>query len=247
MGRAFAAHMLNIELADGPAEAILAVPPSGRGPGVLFFMDAYGLRPRIGEMAERIAGWGYVVLAPNVFYREGTVAELAPPAGQQPSWEQAAPRVGRLTGAVVAPDLDGYTDALRARPEVTDGPLGVVGFCMGGRIAVRAANRHPEEIAACAAFHTGGLVTAEPDSPHLGLPDARAEFLFGHADNDRSMGPEQVAALGAALASEGLAATNVVVPDAAHGYTMSDTPAWNEAAYEGAFDRLRDLFERTLG
>lgn len=117
---------------------------------------------------------------------------------------------------------------------------------MGGRIAVRAACRHPEVVAACAGFHTGGLVTGEPDSPHLGLAEARAEFLFGHADHDRSMGPEQVAALGEALASAGLVATNVVVPDAAHGYTMSDTPAWNEAANEWAFDRLRSLFDRRL-
>ncbi len=69
--------MLTITTTDGVAEAIVASPPDGRGPGVLFFMDAFGLRPRIQEMAEEIAGWGYVVLAPNVFYRDGTVAELA--------------------------------------------------------------------------------------------------------------------------------------------------------------------------
>ncbi len=146
----------------------------------------------------------------------------------------------------MASDIDGYVAALRALPEVGDGPLGAVGFCMGGRIAVRAAGRHPEEIAACAAFHTGGLVTEEADSPHRGLAGARAEFLFAHADNDPSMTPAQVEALGATLASAGLVATNVVVPGAAHGYTMSDTPAWNEAAYEWAFEQLRDLLDRTL-
>ena len=70
--------MLQIETVDGVAEAMVASPPDGTGPGVLFVMDAFGLRPRIQEMAQQIAGWGYVVLAPNVFYREGTVAELAP-------------------------------------------------------------------------------------------------------------------------------------------------------------------------
>lgn len=243
---AYAAGMLSIELVGGSTEAILALPPEGCGPGVLFVMDAFGLRPRIQEMAERIAGWGYVVLAPNVFHADGTVAELAAPAGEQPRWEDVAPRVARLSGAAVASDIDGYVAALRALPEVGDGPLGAVGFCMGGRIAVRAASRHPEEIAACAAFHTGGLVTEEADSPHRGLAGARAEFLFAHADNDPSMTPAQVEALGATLASAGLVATNVVVPGAAHGYTMSDTPAWNEAAYEWAFEQLRDLLDRTL-
>jgi carboxymethylenebutenolidase len=183
--------MLSIELVGGSTEAILALPPEGRGPGVLFVMDAFGLRPRIQEMAERIAGWGYVVLAPNVFYADGTVAELAAPEGTQPRWEDVAPRVARLSGAAVASDIDGYVAALRALPEVGDGPLGAVGFCMGGRVAVRAAGRHPEEIAACAAFHTGGLVTEEADSPHRGLAGARAEFLLAHADNDPSMTPAQ--------------------------------------------------------
>lgn len=73
---AYAAGMLNIELVGGSTEAILALPPEGCGPGVLFVMDAFGLRPRIQEMAERIAGWGYVVLAPNVFHADGTVPNL---------------------------------------------------------------------------------------------------------------------------------------------------------------------------
>ena len=47
-------------------------------PGVLFYIDAIGLRPQIEKMADRIASWGYVVLAPNVFYRDGSAAELAP-------------------------------------------------------------------------------------------------------------------------------------------------------------------------
>ena len=54
-----------------------------------------------------------------------------------------------------------------------------------------------------AGFHGGGLVTDDPDSPHLRLPGARAEFVFGHADQDRSMTPEAVAALGRALADAG--------------------------------------------
>lgn len=244
--------MLNIELPDGIAEAILAAPPSGRGPGVLMFMDAYGLRPRMQELAERVASWGYVVLAPSVFYRDGTVGDLAfgdPPATpeeQQARWQRIGPRMANLTTERALADIDGYVAALRARPEVTEGSMGTVGFCMGGRLAVRAACRHPDEFAACAGFHVGGLVTPDADSPHLGLRDAKAEFLFGHADHDRSMTPENVATLSEALLAAGLTAINVVVPDAAHGYTMSDTPAWNEAAYEWAFEQLRELYDHTL-
>jgi carboxymethylenebutenolidase len=244
--------MVNIELPDGTAEAILAAPSSGRGPGVLMFMDAYGLRPQIQELAERVASWGYVVLAPNVFYRDGTVAELAfgdqpaTPQDQQARWARIGPRMANLTTERALADIDGYVAALRGRPEVTGGPLGTVGFCMGGRLAVRAACQQPDEFAACAGFHTGGLVTDDADSPHLALGSAKAEFVFGHADHDRSMTPENVATLGDALLAAGLTAINVIVPDAAHGYTMSDTPAWNEAASEWAFEQLRELYDHTL-
>ncbi|MFT4010108.1 MAG: dienelactone hydrolase family protein [Nocardioidaceae bacterium] len=72
--------MQTIEFAapDGRCEAYLSLPPSGSGPGVLFFADAFGLRPQIARMVERITSWGYVVMAPNIFYRSGSVDELAP-------------------------------------------------------------------------------------------------------------------------------------------------------------------------
>ena len=244
--------MLTISTNDGAAEAILATPPGGTGPGVLFFMDAFGLRPRIQEMVEEIAGWGYVVLAPNVFYRDGTVAEVAPhgdlrtPEGRETFFAVAGPRIGHLTSDLAVQDNAAYLSALRSRPEVSPGPMGVVGFCMGTRLAMRAAGRHPDEVAACAGFHGGGLVTDAPDSPHLEVATARAEFLFGHADNDGSMTPQNAADLGAALAAAGLKATNEFYEGAPHGYTMSDTSSWNEAAFVRAFSNLRDLYARTL-
>ena len=92
---------LTVDAPDGAAEAFLAG-EEGR-PGVLFFMDAIGLRPRIAEMAQRIADWGYVVLAPNVFHREGRVDDLAPkhdlmePGAREAFFEKAMPRVHALT------------------------------------------------------------------------------------------------------------------------------------------------------
>ena len=67
---------IELQAADGTAQAYLAGNPGD--PGVLFYIDAIGLRPQIEDMADRIASWGYVVLAPHVFYRDGSAAELAP-------------------------------------------------------------------------------------------------------------------------------------------------------------------------
>jgi carboxymethylenebutenolidase len=236
---------LDIDTPDGTAEAYL----TGSGPGVLFFIDAIGLRPQIEQMCDRIADWGYTVLAPNTLYRSGTAAETSPagdlrePGAREAFFEQVGPRIGALTGDRLAGDIPAYLAALREHSD--GGPIGTVGYCMGARLAVRAANLDPA-VVAVAGFHGGGLVTDEADSPHVGLPSARAEFVFGHADNDRSMTPEAVERLGQALADAGLTATNEVYPGSPHGYSMADTSMYDEAGAERSFEALQDLLDRTL-
>jgi carboxymethylenebutenolidase len=245
---------IEIPAAAGTAEALIARPTTGEGPfpGVIFYMDAFGLRPRIQEMAQRIADWGYVVLAPNVFYREGTAAELAPAGdmtsqeGREAAGAAAFPRVGRLTPDKALPDIDAWLDALRRLDGVTPGPIGVTGYCMGARLAVRTANAHPEAVAACGGFHGGGLATDDADSPHLGLEHARARFVFGHADHDRSMDQAAVERLGQALDAAGLKASNEVYAGAPHGYSMADTSAFHPEATERHFRELRELLDSTL-
>ncbi len=215
-------------------------------------MDAIGVRQRIADMCDRIASWGYVVLAPNVFYREGTADEVGPhadltaPGEREAFFGQAMPRVGALTRDKAVPDIAAYVHSLRGLDGVADGPIGTVGYCMGARLAMRAGTGHPDDVAAVGGFHGGGLWADAPDSPHLGLRDARAEFVFGHADQDRSMPAEAVAALGEALESAGLTARNEIYPGAAHGYTMADTSMYDEPATERHFTELKALFERAL-
>ena len=120
------------------------------------------------------------------------------------------------------------------------------GYCMGARLAVRTATAHPDDVAAVAGFHGGGLATEEADSPHLGLPQARAEFVFGHADHDRSMPPEAVGRLGEALSAAGLLFINDVYAGAPHGYTMNDTERYHEESAERHYRALEALLERTL-
>jgi carboxymethylenebutenolidase len=89
-------------------------------------------------------------------------------------------------------------------------------------------------------------VTDAEDSPHHGLPRARAEFVYGHADHDASMPPEAVEALGVALTEAGLVHTNAIYPDAPHGYTMADTSMYQEVGAQRHYEELRALFARTL-
>jgi carboxymethylenebutenolidase len=240
---------IDIQMPDGVADAYLSRPEDGeRHPGVLFLMDAYGLRPRIEEMAERIAGRGYAVLAPNVFYRAGRSPVLPFPDMSNEDergefFKQVRPLMNELTPERLAADGAAYLDELA---KVADEPVAITGYCMGVRLGLRIAAAHPGRVAALGGFHGGGLVTDDPTSPHLAAGDLRAELYFGHADQDQSNSPEQIAALDEALDAAGVKHRTEVYDGARHGYTMSDTPVYDEAAAERHFEALFDLLGRTL-
>lgn len=242
--------MIELPTSAGPAEAYLTRPDDGPHPGVLLYVDALGLRPRIEAMADRIASWGYVVLVPNVFHRDGRAVDLAPssdltdPAERRAFFNRAMGRVRSLTPDLSDPDTRVWVEALLERATA---PIGVTGYCMGARLAVRTAGRHPDVVRAVGAFHGGGLATDDPDSPHLLIPAAHADFVFGHADRDGSMPSEAVERLGRTLEAAGLPHTNEVYAGAAHGFTMADSAPYDEAAAERHFAELEALFARTLG
>ena len=240
---------VEIQTSDGVADAYIARPDDdGRHPGVLLLIDAYGLRPQIERMADRIAAQGYVVLAPNVFYRHarGNLVEgidLKDPEQRGSAFEKVKPLVSGLTPDLIARDAESYLDRLA---EDADGPAGLTGYCMGGRLGWAIAASHPERVAALGCFHTGGLVTGGEDSPHLRAPEIGAELYFGHADNDRSMTPENIATLNEALDEANASYRAEVYAGAQHGYTMADTAAYDEAAAERHYDALFDLLGRTV-
>jgi carboxymethylenebutenolidase len=243
---------VDIPTQDGVADAYLTKPEEpGEYPGVLLIMDAFGLRPRIEEMADRIAARGYVVLAPNVFYRAGRAPVLEMPEGglEDPDaraefFGRLRPMMEQLTPERAAQDGDAYLDYLATH---APGPVAITGYCMGVRLGWRIAARHSDRVAALGGFHGGGLVTDADDSPHLSAAKlAPTELYFGHADQDRGMTPEQIAALEQALDDAGARYRSELYEGAQHGYTMSDTAAYNEAASERHFRELFALLERSL-
>lgn len=246
---------LTIDGPDGTIEAWVATPPEGGSPapGVLLVMDAIGLRPQIHAMAERFAAWGYVVLAPNVFHRSGSAAETSPssdlrePGAREAFFDDVWPRMEALTSDLSRRDTALYLDVLQGRDDVADGPVAVVGYCMGVRIALRAAGDHPDRVAAVGGFHGGGLVTDEADSPHLGLETATARVLLRHADGDTSMPPEHQRTIAETAAAHGVDLDQDVYAGAPHGYSMADTSMYDERAARLHEEELRALLAATLG
>jgi len=129
---------------------------------------------------------------------------------------------------------------------VAHGPFAITGYCMGARLGWRIATADPDRVAALAGFHAGGLVTDAEDSPHRSAEELTAEVYLGHADNDRSMTPENIAALEQALDAAEVTYRSVLYAGAAHGYTMADTSTYDEAAAERHFEALFALLERAV-
>ncbi|HTQ12039.1 MAG TPA: dienelactone hydrolase family protein [Fimbriimonadaceae bacterium] len=244
---------IDIATPDGVSDARLAVPTeNGRYPGVLFYMDAFGVRPTIDHWIERIAAEGFVALAPNLFYRSrrapviDDMADLQDPEKRPRLFEGLRPMMSLLTPDNVARDAGAYLECLSDLPQTAPGPVGVTGYCMGARVGIVTAAAFPDRVAAMAGFHGGNLATEAADSPHLLAGKIKAEVYIAFADHDQGASPEQQARLEDALTSAGIPHKIEVYEDAPHGYTMADTAAFRPDAAERHFENLIALLNRRL-
>jgi carboxymethylenebutenolidase len=244
---------IDITTPDGACDSRLAKPAQeGKYPGVLFYMDAFGLRPVTDEWISRIAAQGYVVLAPNLFYRSARSPIVKDVQGMMTAENRPklfailGPLMNELTPGRLAEDSGTYVDFLTNLPQTGPGPIGITGYCLGARVALRTAAARPDRVGAVAGFHGGNLATEEPDSPHLLASKIAGEVYIAYADHDDHASPEQQARLDEALSSAGVRHESEVYKDAPHGYTMSDTAAYRKEAAERHFESLMELFDRTL-
>jgi carboxymethylenebutenolidase len=244
------AETIDLTTSDGIADACLAKPDGhGSHPGVLLLMDAFGLRPQIERMADRIAAKGFVVLAPNLFYRAGrapvfSLDGLTDPDRRSEVIGRIMPVMAELTSERMLADAAAYLDLLQA--EADGKPVAITGYCMGGRLGWEIAATYPERVGALGCFHTGSLVSDGPDSTHLRAGEISAELYLGFADHDQSMTADQIATTEQALDEAGVTYRSDVFKDAAHGYTMADTPMYDEAAAERHYTELFALLDRTI-
>jgi len=240
---------VQIHTAAGTIDALVTRPDAaGSLPGVLQLTDGLGLRPAHADLSARIAEHGYVVLTPNIFYR--TTRPPAFPGEVDFTNEQTMRRFQELTGPLtpeaMAADGSAYLDFLSAHPAVSQGPMGVVGFCFAGQFALRAAAARPDRVAAAASFHGGRLVTDTASSPHLVLPWVKARLYFGHAVNDRSMPLDAIQKLEAALEAWGGSYQSEIYDGALHGWMIAGGRVYHAEHAERGFVKLMQLLDGTL-
>lgn len=241
--------LVSIPTADGTADGYFyRSDENGALPGVIQLTDIHGVRDASREMARRLAGDGYAVLLPNVFYRTRKPPMFDFPANlaDERSKQRMSELTGPLTPAAMERDANAYVDFLQAQVGVAAGPVGVVGYCFTGAMALRIAAARPDEVAAAASFHGGRLHTDTPNSPDLVLPRVKAELHLGHAFEDRSMPADAIRMLDDALAAWGGRYASMVYGHAKHGWTVPGGNAYDKYEAERAYSHMTTLFARAL-
>jgi len=240
---------VSVATPDGTADCYFVHPASGKHPGVIVWPDVLGLRPAYRAMGKRLAQSGYSVLVVNPYYRKVKAPILPEGASfQDPATrEKVMPLAASLSAATHVTDAKAFVAYLDQQPAVdTARKMGTTGYCMGGPIVMRTAATVPERIGAGASFHGARLVTDAPDSPHLLVPQMRAQFLVAIAENDDQQQPEAKTVLRQAYDAAGLEAEIEVYAGAMHGWCALDSRVYNEAQAERAWARLLVLFENAL-
>ncbi|MEM7664064.1 MAG: dienelactone hydrolase family protein [Pseudomonadota bacterium] len=241
---------VSIPTPDGEVDALFIHPSEGAHAAVIIWPDIHGVRPAFFDMARRLAGDGYSVLAANPYYRTHTGRlffdgeTFRDPGGR----ERVAPHYTALSPDTVAIDGKALSDWLDGQAAVdTSRGIGAVGFCMTGSWTLRAAAAVPDRIKAPCSFHGGGLVTENEDSPHLLAGEITGGVLIAIAENDHERQPEAEGVLVAAFDSAGVPAEIEVYEDAMHGWVPTDSRAHNPEQSERAWSRMLALFESQLG
>jgi carboxymethylenebutenolidase len=240
---------VTITTRDGSCPASVFTPASGAGPwpGIIFYMDAPGIRPVMWDMGQRLADDGYLVLLPDLFYRWGPYEPVVPAEAFGDPEKRAAimAKVYGLDRDKKVADADAFTAYLAAHPDVKGERFGVTGYCMGGNAALTAGGAFPERFAAIASFHGGNLATEDAESPHRFVGEITGRVYVAGSIEDASFPDEQKQRLERALGDAGVHHVVETYP-AHHGFAVPDIPAYDAAAAERHWAALKDLYAATL-
>lgn len=239
--------MVDVRTADGTMPVHLVV-PEGDGPfaGVIVVMEAFGLNDHIKSVAERIAREGYVVAAPDLYYR--TSGDRVVSYDELPKAIQLLMELPSYDGIVA--DVRATIDLIEQQPSAAKGRIGMTGFCMGGFITFLAACRLP--IVAAAPFYGGGIgrnMMPSERRPHPPIEEAegiKGSMVVFYGDQDNFIPPDEVALVKERLAKLGKDAEVVVYPGADHGFFCDERPSYHEAAAQDSWKRLLKLFDTKL-
>lgn len=227
----------------------------GPFPAVVIYMDFWGAREELFNIARWVGTVGYYCIVPDLYYRQGTVLNrMRDEQGKMMSLgrldkatqEKVLEPLKKLKDAEVMDDTQALLQFLAKEPIVRPGPKGCVGFCLGGRLVMRAAGRFPDQFKVMASLHGASLVTDREDSPHRLIDKFQGEFYFGFAEHDPYTSPSTVTTLTAAAQRSAAKYRYEIHKKAEHGYALPDRDIYDHKASLRDWEIIFAMFQRQL-
>ena len=247
---------VNIPTADGQMETFVVHPQeSGPFAPVIIYMDVWGLRTELCDIARKVAVVGYYVLLPDLYYRQGRIRHewrdadgrmISLPKLDSARQAKVLAPARHLSNATVVADSAALLDFIGRGEPVRHGAVGSIGYCMGGQFVIRAAAAYPERFLANACLHGSQLVTDREDSPHRLIRRLRGELYCGFAEKDPQATPCIRAALDEAIAECPVEYRAVVHAGAEHGYALPDRDIHDKHAANRDWELIFAMFRRQL-
>jgi carboxymethylenebutenolidase len=234
-------EMDSLPTADGLMPVYVCWPTgAGPHPAVIVVMEAFGLNAHIKDVTERVAREGYVAIAPDLFYRFGS------PIVPYEDVHRAIGYIQRLDDAVLMAEMGGVIQHLKGRPEVRRDRIGIIGFCVGGRIAFLTACRHPAAIKVAVSFYGGGIAADTPTAP-INLADRiQCPVLCYFGETDKTIPMDQVRRVEETLKRLKKTAEVKVYKGAGHGFFCNDRASYDAASAQNAWDTTRSWLTKYL-
>ena len=229
-----------ISTIDGQMPAVLfTLTEPDRKPAVLLLMEAFGLTPHIQDVAARIAHEGYVVLVPDLYYRELPNNKFG-----YDEVESARAMALRLDLKSTEADIGAALAYVKSRPDVYPDKVGVIGFCLGGGLAFLTACKLPTAIAAAASFY--GFYGIALEDWFAMMPALTVPVYFFLGDADPFIPLAQVSQIESRLQELGKAYSLKIYRDADHGFFCHERSNYNQLAAEDAWHQLTRFFYKHL-
>ena len=235
---------VDIDAPQGTMDTFVVCPDGdGPFPVVLFYMDAPAIRMELYDMARRIAGEGYYVVLPDLYYRFGQIRFPVRNDKSRVIWQAA---MANMSNAEVMDDTRAMLDFVDGEAKARSGKVACIGYCMSGRLVTTAAGTYPDRIAAVCSMYGVGIVTGREDSPHHLVRNIEAECYFAFAQTDSTVPDHVIPTLRAELDRHETRYRLDTWPGTEHGFSFPTRDVYHEEASEKCWDIFFDLCRRTI-
>lgn len=231
---------VQLNTSDGKMEAYVAQPKdAGIYPGIVVVQEAFGVNDHIKKVTDRVAAEGYVAVAPDIFHRE---AERVIPYSDM---GKAIATLQRVQDSKAMEDVGSAIAHLKAQSNVKSGSIGVVGFCMGGRLTYLAAAHHANDIKAAVPYYGAGIPMGNP-SPLSRTGEIKCPLYLFFGAKDQLIPMDQVGQINSELTSKKVSFQMKIYPDAGHGFNCDDRSSYHEASAKDAWEITKSFFAQHL-